>query len=152
VGIVVTPRHLLVLVQTLLGQVKDVLTDNDWHGNGDPVLGRCGSGALAGAHCLQRGFAVVRGRRMCAAAVRGTGIGWRAQDPAYRGDIPAQAAARGRNLTVAQRLSHPVERGWDLGIGIPGKDLLDDLGLDRVQAYPTGIPRSFRVEHIAVGR
>jgi len=147
---VVAPGQLLVVFQTVLRQIEGLLAHNAGYPYGDPILHRGGPLALAVPHRLQRRFAPPGGRRMGASTIGGASISRRAQNAAHRGDVPAQTAARGRNLPLTQGFRDPVQRRWDRRISVPGKDLLDDLGFDRIQPDATGITWALRIQNVAI--
>jgi len=149
---VVAPGQLLVLLQTLLRQIEGLLAHDAGDPYGDPIFYRGGPLALAWPHRLQCRFASPGRRWMGASTIGGTSISRRAQNAAHRGDVPAQTAARGRNLPLTQGFRNPVQRRWHLRISVPGKNLLDNLGFDRIQPDSTGITWALRIQNVAIRR
>jgi hypothetical protein len=149
---VVTPGHLLVLRQTVLRQIEGLLAHDDGYPDGDPIFHWSRLLAFALTYRLQSRFTPPGGCRMGASTIGGASISRRAQNAAHRGDVPAQTAARGRNLPLTQGFCDPVQRRWYLRISVPGKDLLDDLGFDRIQPDSTGITWALRIQNVAIRR
>jgi hypothetical protein len=151
-SMIVTTGHLLIFIQAFLGQVEGLLANDGWHGNGDPFLGGGWPLTVTWPHWLQGRFSLACCRRARPPAHGRTGISGRAKDTPDGRHIPAKTARRRWNLLVAELFSHPVERsrrGW---VGVPVKDLSDNLGFDRFQAHPAGVTWPFRVEDVAIRR
>ena len=127
----------------MLGRFEGLLAEDGRHRHGNPLL-RWGR--------LQGGFTTA-GRRRAGSATRGDAHGGRrAQNAPYRGHVPAFATPGRGNLGIAEALGHLRQTGGLAGVGIPGKHVLHHGGLDRGKAHPTGIPRAFGIEEIAIGR
>jgi len=151
-GRIVAAGHLAIALQLDLGRVEGLLADDGGDGDRDPLLGRGWRVAVAGADRPQRRLAVARRGRAGAPAVGSSGIGRRAQHVADAGHVPARLAHRRGDALVAEALGDAVERRWRLGVGVPGEDLGDHGGGDRIEAYPAGIAGPLGVQDVAIGR
>ncbi len=150
--LIIAPRPLLVLLQTLLGHIESLLANDSRHWDGDPFLFWRRLLAIARAHWLHGRLAPASWYGARPTTIRSPGIRRRTEDATHRGYIPAHTTPWGWDLPVIQRFSYPIQRsrcGW---ISIPSENLLDHLSLDQIHADAGRIPRPFRVQDVAIGR
>ena len=150
-GCIVATCSTAILLQTCLGRIKGHLANEGWYGDGQPVLRWGGPMTEPRPHGPQGRLAVPRRYWTTLPAMGHPSINCIAENPAHTGGIPPRFPHRREQLRVTEPFGNAIERAGSLRIGIPGKDLGDHRGFDRIQPETARVPRTVRIQQIAIG-
>jgi hypothetical protein len=148
---VVAPRAAPIVLELDLGAFKQLLGDDRWHGDRNPV--RAWSLPLADprvAHVFQGGPSPLRGDRLEAVTERRADVHLVLEDAADTRRNPHRPTLRAGNLRGAQAFEHHQQRRALLEV--PGEDLLHDRRFARLEPHASGVSRSHGINAIPVRR
>jgi hypothetical protein len=149
-GLIVSTCHVLVLLQVRLSHIKYISGDNGWNRNFNPFLWQGRLHAFSSPYGLQGRFTLPCWNWPSAAAIGNADIGRGPQHISHRGWIPTFHAMGCRDFLFVQFCDNPMDRPGGFRVSIPGENLADNFGLDRVNPYPTGIPGPLGVQDIPI--
>jgi hypothetical protein len=142
--------HLGSARQAGLGGCERLLTDDGWHRDGHPLLGRSWPPTAPRPYWTQGRVADAGWHWTGPLARGGACIDRRAEDAAHGGDIPARPPAWSGDVGIRKALGDAVQRGPGLWVGIPGEDLGHHRGFDRVDPQAPGIAGALGSHEIAI--
>ena len=152
VALIIATCHLFVCLQASLRSIECFLADDGWDRDCDPLFLRGWLDAFTSSHRQQGRFALSCGGWTGASAVGHPCICRRTQNTANSCHIPAYPASRCRNLLFTQSFGNPVKRCRRFWISVPGKDLLNNVGFDWINAHPAGVTGPLWVQDISIRR
>ena len=108
--------------------------------------------ADAWPHGPQSGLALPGWHRVALTTMGYPGVDRIPEDAPHAGGIPSRLTHGGGELGVGEVFGDPIEGVGRLRIRVPGKDLGDHRRFDGIESQTAGIPGTFRIEQIALGR